>query len=167
MPAVSPALRALTTAICALLLAGAAQAGDPARPAVATLSPVDAPLPSRDLVLEGGVPVPPAEWRALTEGRTVWYFARDGLWGRELYRLGDAAPDGGFVTFEHRGGECLDARWRYEAGLYCFDFGAGPAHCFRHMRWQDRLFAISTSGDVQEVKRIDRSGVSCGAPPVS
>jgi hypothetical protein len=23
------------------------------------------------------------------------------------------------------------------------------------------------NGDVQEVKRIDRSGVSCGAPPVS
>lgn len=167
MKATPTAPRLLAAAICTTLLAGMATAADPARPAATTLSPTEAPLPPRDLVLRDGAPVPPDEWRALTDGRTVWYFARDGLWGRELYRLGDATAQGGMVTFEHRDGECLDARWTHDAGLYCFDFGAGPAHCFRHLRWQNRLFAISVSGDVQEVKRIDRSGVSCGAPPVS
>jgi hypothetical protein len=161
------AIRLLAAALGAMMADGAANAADPVRDAVGPAA-LDAPLPSRDLVLRDGVPVTPEEWHALTSGRTVWYFARDGLWGRELYRSNSGAPaDGGLVTFEHRDGECLDARWAHSAGLYCFDFGAGTPHCFRHLRWQDRLFAISVAGDVQEVKRIDRSGVSCGAPPVS
>jgi hypothetical protein len=156
------AILVLGAALCAMTLAG-----QRAQAAPTTLSPVEAPLPPRDLVLRDGAPVPQEEWRALTEGRTVWYFARDGLWGRELYRRPDADASGGIVTFEHRDGLCLDARWTHNAGLYCFDFGEGPPHCFRHLRWEGRLFAISLSGDVQEVKRIDNSGVSCGAPPVS
>lgn len=163
-----PATRLLAAVIGAVLTAWAAPAAEPSLTAATTLSPTDAPLPPLDMVLRDGAPVDAAEWRALTNGRTVWYFAHDGLWGRELYRSSANSPaDGGLVTFEHRDGECLDARWTHAAGLYCFDFGAGSPHCFRHLRWQDRLFAISVNGDVQEVKRIDRSGVSCGAPPVS
>lgn len=126
----------------------------------------DAPLPSRAEVLRDGVPLPFSEWQDLTAGRTVWYFTEDGLWGRETYRASDT-PEGGMVTFEHRDGDCLDAVWTYAAGLFCFDFGAGPPHCFQHIRWQDRLFALSVGGDVQEVKRIDRTGLTCGQTPVS
>ncbi|MFT6772894.1 MAG: hypothetical protein ACJA1L_000601 [Paracoccaceae bacterium] len=156
----------LVIAIAALFVPVAATIAAPGAMFPFVNTAPDAPLPSRAEVLRDGVPLPFSEWQDMTAGRTVWYFTEDGLWGRETYRPSDA-PGGGMVTFEHRDGDCLDAAWTYDAGLFCFDFGAGPPHCFEHIRWQDRLFALSVGGDVQEVKRIDRTGLTCGAAPVS
>ena len=164
-----PARRARAAAVVVAALSASlgggalASPGDGASPTPETPGPqTPAPLPSARQVLTEGAPIAPEAWRALTQGRTVWYFASDGYWGREVYL--DKANG---VTFEHRDGDCMDGDWRFAEGLYCFDFRDGGDHCFRHMRWQDRTFAVSISGDVQEVRRIDSAPLTCGAMPTS
>ena len=146
-----------------------AETGSGSAPGAPNLDAPDAPFPSYEAVMREGASVPLENWRALTDGRTVWYYFPEGLWGREAYRgLGGAEAEGA-VVFEHRSGACLSGDWRYlaEAELYCFDFQDGRTHCFRHLRWQERLFAVSLSGDVQEVKRIDGAALTCGPAPMS
>ena len=126
-------------------------------------------FPSYEQVLREGDPIPLDAWRGMTEGRTVWYYMPDGLWGREAY-LGASGPGAeGMIVFQHRDGLCMDGDWRYVAAqmLYCFDFHDGRAHCFQHLRWRSRVFALSLSGDLQEVKRIDDAPLACGPSPIS
>ncbi|MEC9434243.1 MAG: hypothetical protein VYD87_15185 [Pseudomonadota bacterium] len=105
-----------------------------------------------------------AEWRALTNGRTVWYRIDGELWGRESYR------QDGRVTFQFPDGECLDAAWDYQDPWFCFDFGqalGGVPHCFRHIRLEDRLYALGRSGAPQAIDRIDGAPIACGPSPSS
>lgn len=104
------------------------------------------------------------EWTAMTHGRTVWYRIDGALWGRESYR------QDGKVTFQFPDGECLDADWTYEAPWYCFDFGqalGGSPHCFRHIRLDQRLYALGRSGAPQAIDRIDDAPIACGMDPSS
>ena len=131
-------------------------------PAVTSSDAPLAPMPDAATLAERGEDVPPEEWRALAAGRTVWYSDAVGLWGRERYD-----PERDEVTFQFSTGECVNARWRHQGVLYCFDFGAGFPHCFRHMRMDGRLWVVGVQGSVQEVSRIDDSPVDCGPSPMS
>ena len=144
----------------------------PALRALATLLALSAPAlaagpePLPDRLTAEGRDIPPADWRAKTEGRTVWYRIGPVMWGREHYH-----PGTNRITFQFPDGDCLDAVWSFDDGWYCFDFGpaleaSGP-HCFRHLALDDRLFALSSRGDPQEIDRIDRTPLSCGASPTS
>ena len=121
-----------------------------------------ASLPDANTLLAEGVDIPLAEWRALTRGRTVWYFDAKGLFGREHYRAGSDE-----VTFQLPGGACLEASWRRDGPLYCFDFRDGPPHCFRHLRFHGEVWVLGVGGAVQKVERIDRAPLACGPAQMS
>ena len=101
-------------------------------------------------------PIPPAEWRALTEGRTVWY-SLDGVhWGREYFHR-----DGETATFVTPDGRCLTAPWGWADGLYCFAYDG--LHCFRHVRRDGEILAIPEGGDAaQVVAKITDEALFCG-----
>ncbi|MGG7567591.1 hypothetical protein ACQ5SO_15680 [Rhodovulum sp. DZ06] len=162
--------RGLRVAAAAALLAlcAALPAALPTAPAAAQEAAAAPAFPTLEDLLDGAVPIPPERWQALSAGRTLWYFLPDGYWGREAYM--GRGPDGrGTVVFEHRDGDCLEGAWSHDAmtGLYCFDFDDGRTHCFQHVEWEGRLFALSLGGDVQEVQRIDDAPLSCGPTPMS
>ncbi|TVQ52673.1 MAG: hypothetical protein EA355_14705 [Rhodobacteraceae bacterium] len=98
------------------------------------------------------------EWRAMTEGRTVWYSLRGRHWGKEHFHRGrDEA------TFMTPQGECMTAPWMHNDGVFCFAYGG--LHCFRHVRRDGELFAIPTAGgEEQRIVRIDDTPLSCEAP---
>ncbi len=102
-----------------------------------------------------------AEWRALTDGRTVHYELRGRVWGREHFHRGrDSA------TFVAPDGQCMTAPWAYAEGVFCFAYQG--MDCFRHVRRGERLFAVplSDAGDEQEIVRITDEPLSC-EPPLS
>lgn len=132
------ALPVLALALAAPLAAMAAGATEPA--------PADEPI---------GL----AEWRAMTDGRTVHYEIDGQVWGREHFHKGrDSA------TFVAPDGECMTAPWAYAEGVYCFAYQG--MDCFRHVRRDGRLFAvpIAGSGDTQEIVRITDEPLSCEPP---
>ncbi|MEO0681815.1 MAG: hypothetical protein AAF192_15530 [Pseudomonadota bacterium] len=149
-------LHAVAAALAAALLpapgAGSPGEAEEARPS--------GPLLTLTLMLEGQ-DIAPEAWRAMTEGRTVWYRMDDEIWGRELYW-----PGGNRVTFQFADGRCLDAEWTFADRWYCFDFGGAlgheAAHCFRHLRHDGSLWALSAGGTPQAVDRIDETPLSCG-----
>lgn len=109
----------------------------------------------------GDVEIPLAEWRALTDGRTVTYHLRGRLWGREFFH-----PGGGRATFVSADGDCATAPWEYVDGLYCFHYAGRD--CFRHVRRGDELAAIPTTlgGETQMIVEIADGPLSC-APALS
>lgn len=120
------------------------------------------PAPPSDLA-EAGRDIPPAEWRARVDGRTVWYYTGNGLWGREHYHSG-----AGYVTFQYWTGECRQARWSFEDGIYCFDFRDAAPHCFRHIEHEGDIWALPVNGGApQAVVHIDHTPLDCGPAPSS
>lgn len=106
----------------------------------------------------GDRPIPPEEWRALTEGRTVTYTIGGRLWGREFFH-----PGGERATFLGADGACMTAPWAYAEGLYCF--GYGGLHCFRHVRRDgDILILPEGGGPEQAVEGVETAPISCDAP---
>ena len=174
VPPVGKMLRLTAAAIFAGLTGlAAAQAQTQEGPAAPAPNP--APEASEDRsegppdaieIISGGRDLSAEDWRALTDGRTVWYLIDGAVWGRESYR---GAP--GEVTFQFPDGECLPATWTWQAPWFCFDFGSalnGAApHCFRHIRYQGQLWAVSRGGAPQAIERIDQSPIVCGKTPVS
>ncbi len=152
-------LRRRSGAAAALILFAGAAAAETVRELP---PPPKLDMPSRSELSEKGDDLTPAEWRALAAGRTVWYSDALGLWGREHYD-----PQADAVTFQFHTGECMEATWRHEGLLYCFDFHDGPPHCFRHLRLDGKLYVLGVQGAVQEVTKIDDTPVSCGPPPTS
>lgn len=106
------------------------------------------------------VPIPLEEWRAMTEGRTVWYALRGEHWGKEYFHPGKDS-----ATFLAASGECVTAPWAYAEGLYCFAYSG--MHCFRHVRRDGEIVVIPLGeGEEQRVEKIDDTPVSC-EPPLS
>lgn len=131
----------------------------PSRALILALALASSPV-SSDELLPGDEPVPLAEWRALTEGRTVWYAIDGEHWGREYFH-----PDRDSATFMTRDGACVTAPWAHAEGLYCFYYTG--MECFRHVRRDGRLVILPLSGGgAQEVERIDDAPLSC-EPPLS
>ncbi len=121
-----------------------------------------APPPPADLA-EAGRDIPLSEWLARVEGRTVWYYTDNNLWGREYYH-----PGAGYVTFQYWTGECRQARWSFADGVYCFDFRDEIEHCFRHLSHDGDIWALPTNGGkAQAVIYIDESRLDCGPAPSS
>ena len=133
-----------------------------APPAAAEETPADPPA---DLA-ESGEDIAPEDWRALVEGRTVWYRIGPDLWGRERYAVGADR-----VIFQFADGRCVEGAWTYAEPWYCFDFGdampGGAPHCFRHLRHDDGLWVLSVTGEPQAVERIDSTPLGCGPDVVS
>ena len=126
--------------------------GGPALAASEPEAPPESPTQAEVIGIE--------EWRALTEGRTVWYTLRGRPWGREHFHKGrDQA------TFMTPQGECMTAPWTYQDGVFCFAYGG--MHCFRHLRRDGEIFAAPLDGgEAQKIERIDDTPVSC-EPPLS
>lgn len=150
LPALALTAAGTLAALAAPALAGAGAPGDP----------------SWETLANEGEDLSAEQWRALTDGRTVWYRIDGKVWGRESYR---AAP--GHVTFQFPDGECIEADWSWSEPWFCFDFGqalgGGPPHCFRHVRYEGRLWALSRSGEPQAIEKIDATPLTCGVEPTS
>ena len=109
----------------------------------------------------GDVPIPLEEWRAMVEGRTVWYSLDGEHWGKEYFHPGKSS-----ATFLARDGQCVTAPWVYAEGVYCFAYAG--MHCFRHVRRGEEIVVIPIEGEggEQTVERIDDAPISC-EPPLS
>lgn len=103
-------------------------------------------------------PIPPDAWKALTTGKTLYYYKDGALYGREYY-----ANDEGDVIFRFPNGACAEGRWAFADGQYCFAF-AGELHCFRHVKRGSEIVVIGEAdGEEQTVERIvEREPLSCG-----
>jgi hypothetical protein len=107
-------------------------------------------------VMPGDTPVPVEEWRALTEGRVVWYSLDGRHWGREYFHRGrDVA------TFVAEDGTCMTAPWVEAEGIYCFAYSG--MDCFRHVRREGELIVLPLGdGAAQTIERITDDGpLSC------
>lgn len=105
----------------------------------------------------GDEPIPPEAWRALTTGKTVYYYKDGELFGREYY-----VNEEGDVVFRFPGGQCAEGRWAYAEGRYCFAFGA-EMYCFQHVKRGDDIVVIGEDdGEEQTVERIvEKEPLSC------
>ncbi len=108
----------------------------------------------------GDAPIPLEEWRAMTEGRTVWYSLNGVHWGKEYFH-----PGGQTATFVGAEGLCATAPWVFADDLYCFSYTG--LDCFRHVRRDGVLMALPLSdGAAQTIERITAEPLSC-EPPLS
>ncbi len=103
-------------------------------------------------------PIPPEAWKALTAGKTLYYYKDGELFGREYYH-----GDKGEVIFRFPNGACAEGRWAFADGQYCFAFG-GELHCFHHVKRGSEIVVIGVEdGDEQVIERIaDHEPLSCG-----
>jgi hypothetical protein len=127
--------------------------------ALALAAPLAAMAAGATEAVPADEPIGLAEWRAMTDGRTLHYEIGGEVWGREHFHKGrDSA------TFVAPNGECMTAPWAYAEGVYCFAYQG--MDCFRHVRRGGRLFAvpIGRSGDTQEIVRITDEPLSCEPP---
>ncbi|MEM7270984.1 MAG: hypothetical protein AAF401_17225 [Pseudomonadota bacterium] len=93
----------------------------------------------------------PDAWRALTDGKTVYYFKDGRLYGREYY-----AP-GGDVVFRFPNGICAEGRWAFAEEKYCYAY-AGQLHCFAHVMRDGEIVIIGDAdGEEQVVEKIVES----------
>lgn len=94
------------------------------------------------------------DWRALSSGKTLYYYTSRGLLGREYF-----VPGGDRAVFIYFDGQCFDGSWSWNDGLYCFEYDA--RHCFRHLRRGERLFVRDLDGDEQDILEITDEVLSC------
>ena len=87
----------------------------------------------------GDAPIPEAEWRAMTDGRTVWYSLNGMHWGKEYFH-----PGSDTATFVGVNGLCATAPWVHVDGLYCFSYTG--LDCFRHVRRGEAILVLPVLG---------------------
>jgi hypothetical protein len=115
-----------------------------------------------------GAPIAEREWRALTEGKTVYYSIAGEFYGREYY-----LPGSDQVFFQHRDGTCMRGVWSYDEPWYSFTFTLEgyqlPPHRFLHQRIGNRILIISYDPDQprQQVDRIVYAPFTCDADVTS
>lgn len=107
-------------------------------------------IPEQERALEETeTPISEPEWRALVRGKTLSYEHRSGLVGREFYP--PSSEDR--AIFVYADGRCYDGAWRYNDGVYCFEFDG--VHCFEHFRRGESLWVREIlSGEEQRVTAI-------------
>lgn len=94
-------------------------------------------------------------WRALVEGKTLYYMTPFGMMGREYY-----PPGGNRAVFEYDVDKrCFDGSWSEQNGLFCFNYDG--QHCFEHLKRGDDIIAREVDGDEQIVIRITDEVLSC------
>jgi len=97
------------------------------------------------LGLAGAAPLPAAEnaigeaeWRKLTNGKTVQYTRNGRVVGREYYPPGEY-----FSIFEDlSSGVCYEGPWAYTEGRFCFLY-ADNFQCFAHIRRGEEIVSKS------------------------
>lgn len=91
-----------------------------------------------------------AEWRKLTNGKTVQYMQNGRITGREYYPPGEY-----FSIFEDAAsGICYEGPWAYTEGRFCFLY-ADNFQCFAHTRRGDKIISTSdVSGKEQIIEQI-------------
>ncbi|WP_316014783.1 hypothetical protein [Roseobacter sp. HKCCA0434] len=117
---------------------------------------------------QDGRDIPLAEWRAMTEGRTVIYRIGPEVFARETYH-----PGGQVVSILYADGTCLEGTWRFiePASAYCFSWPNGK-FCYRHMEDAQGLYVlpVDESGardarwEIQRIEGISERTVSCEIP---
>ena len=95
-------------------------------------------------------PIGEAEWRKLTNGKTVHYKSGGKLTGREYY-----PPNEYFSIFQDAAsGACYEGPWAYTEGRFCFLY-ADNFQCFAHVRRGDQIVSKSDiSGREQVIDSI-------------
>ncbi len=95
-------------------------------------------------------PIGEAEWRKLTNGKTVHYIKNGRVVGREYYPPGEY-----FSIFEDTAsGTCYEGPWAFTEGRFCFLY-ADNFQCFAHLRRGDMIVSKSdVSGREQIIDQI-------------
>ena len=111
--------------------------------------------------------IPPEEWRAMAEGRTLTYEINGAFFALEHYY-----PHSNRVTLQASDGRCLQGTWSYQAPHYCFYWENEAPACFRHARIGSEILIIETENGqdtpmTQEMTHVSDAPVSCGVPPTS
>lgn len=99
-----------------------------------------------------------AEWRKLTNGKTVHYKLNGQVTGREYYPPGEY-----FSIFEDAtSGVCYEGPWAFTEGRFCFLY-ADNFQCFSHTRRGDEIVSKSdVSGREQVIDQIQNGDqLSC------
>lgn len=103
----------------------------------------------------------PDAWRALTTGKTLYYYKDGALYGREYYR-----NEEGDVVFQFPGGQCAEGRWAWAEDLFCFAF-ENDLHCFRHVMRDGQVVVIGEEdGEEQTVETFAENEPLTCAPGV-
>ncbi len=91
-----------------------------------------------------------AEWRTLTDGKTVRYKLNGRVTGREYYPPGEY-----FSIFEDAtSGACFEGPWAFTEGRFCFLY-ADNFQCFSHTWRGDEIVSTSdVSGKEQVIDQI-------------
>ena len=115
----------------------------------------------------GETPVSPSEFRAYSEGYTL-YFDRDGKpFGSESFE------SGGKVRWRYNDGSCVRGAWRPHGAQLCFLYETrgeeGDVLCWRMLRTDDgdliaRLLQGENAGLELKVTGRDRKPLLCGDP---
>lgn len=102
-----------------------------------------------------------ASWRALVEGKTVYYEDSNGPIGREYF-----PPGGNRAFFEHAGGNfCLEGTWSEKDGVFCFEYDR--QHCFYHLEKGGEIYArlsdflLQKGNEDQRVAKIVTEPFTC------
>lgn len=150
------AVAALAAALLALSLpaGGWAQSADetpPAQPAPSAPS-----APTEDL----GRPFTGPEWRALVEGKTLYYETSRGypegfgLMGKEYY-----VPNSNKVVFVYANGDCYEGTWEVRDQIFCYNYDR--RHCFRQFDRDGRWVVQEMDGREQVVVKVTNEVLSC------
>ena len=90
----------------------------------------------------------PDAWRALTEGKTLYYYKDGELYGREYFGPGDR------VVFRFPNGACTEGAWAYAEEKFCFAY-AGQLHCFSHWM-RDGEIVVRSIDDPEEEQTVEK-----------
>lgn len=121
--------------------------------ALAVETPASAATPSGET--EGDVYLTREQWRAIADGRTLYYRNESGAFvGREYYVPGTQRAV--FVYFD---GNCYEGTWSESGGV--FEFRYDDVFFFRHLRRGDSLIAAEIGGSEQVVFNITDEVLSC------
>lgn len=121
-----------------------------------TIEPAQAPSAEAN-AQDGLRTIPFAEFRALTDGKTLYFELEDGqLWGREYYVPG--TQDSVFVFAD---GECFEGYWTYDETYYCYHYRDQPS-CWLHF-WEGGQIKVESATGMRQVvgKIVDREPLSC------
>lgn len=101
--------------------------------------------------------IPFDEFRALADGKTLYFQLMDGrFWGREYYVPGTQES-----VFVFADGECFEGYWTYRDEIYCYHYREQPS-CWRHF-WLDGSIAVESGDGLRQVvaKITENEPLSC------
>lgn len=112
------------------------------------------------------IPIPPTEWRALSDGKTLYYREWGRFTGRERYYAG--TDEVAFKRTEDQ--RCVRGVYGYVTsprgeGLYCYDWDERV--CFQHFRRDGQIYARRANGSEALIFKITPEPLTCDDDVVS